>query len=205
MKKITLFLSLLCASFYVLAQDPTITHTMAYHKIEIIPTKTSFFKRYIAPGKEAICGFYSIYNNTMYLCGGGKFKVPNVDYIHDALQPCCEKIVFDDGPKPYAMMQFDIIIEKIDYETNKIYAKADGADIVIETFNKEIDELYNKYYKADRLGKVRMRIILKNWTYEPESNESYAENTVKYRKRAHWKTKRARNREKYMHESEYMK
>lgn len=203
MKKFAFFIAFLCWSWAAIGQDAGVSHTMGYYTIEIKPTSAQFFKRYMAPGKEPVCGFYSIYNKTMYFCGGGKFEVENTDYIHDALGPCCDKIVFNDGPKPYAMMQLDVEIIRVDYETNKIYCKADGAEIVIETFNKEIDELYNKFYKNDRLGNVKTRLILKNWTYEPESEKSYAENTKKI-KRSWWKPKKAKYKETYMHPSEYM-
>jgi hypothetical protein len=204
MKKIALLLACLWVSFNVLAQEVGIKHTMGYYRIEIKPTKAQFFKRYMAPGKEPICGFYSAYNKTMYLCTGGKFEVANEDYLYDGMIACCEKISFNDGPKPYAMMELEMEVTKVDYETNKIYGKVDGAEVVIETFNKEIDEFYNKFYKSDRLGIVRVKLLLKNWTYEPEAEKSYAENSKKI-KRSRWKTKRAKNKEKYMHESEYMK
>jgi hypothetical protein len=188
----------------VQAQDAAVTYTMGYYKIEITPTKPGFFKRYIMPGKEGVCGLYSSFNKTMYLCDGNRFEVENTDYIYPALNSCCEKMTFMDGPKPYAMFAFDAQIINVDYENNKIYARVDGADIVIETYNKEIDALYKNYFKDDRLNAVRIKLILRNWTYEPESEESYAKNSKKI-KRNRWKPLRAKNKEKYMHDSEYMK
>jgi membrane-bound lytic murein transglycosylase MltF len=93
------------------------------------------------------------------------------------------------------MMEFDVTITKVDYETNTIYAKTDGAEIVITTFNKEIDNLYDQFYKHERLGAVHMHLILKNWDYTPESEDSYQANTSRIYKKIHYRGKKAKNTE----------
>jgi hypothetical protein len=189
----------------VQAQTDDVTYTMGYHTIDIAVKGDHFLNRYIAPGKEPVCGFYSRYNNTMYMNGGEFIKKLNPDYIYESLGKCADKFSFDNGPRPYAMMEFDVTIDKVDYETNTIYARTDGADLVITTFNNEIDALYDKFYKHDRLGAVHMHLILKNWDYTPESEDSYRENVTRIQSKSHFKGKKAKNNEDLLHEYEIQK
>jgi hypothetical protein len=186
------------------AQDHNMDHTMGYHAIEIKVTNQHFLHRYIQPGKEPVCGFYSKFNNTMYLPDGQFIKDINEDYLAEPIAQCAESFSFANSPKPYAMMEFNVTINKVDYEKNLIYATTDGAELIIETFNKDIDKLYAKYYKKDRLGVVRMHLILRNWDYQAESENSWAENTKARRQKSHWRKKKAKNRnEELYHGVEY--
>ncbi|MFM2387340.1 MAG: hypothetical protein RL660_2097 [Bacteroidota bacterium] len=204
MKKLLVVLTLVCFGFAGYAQDD-VSYTMGYSTVKFSNIKRNFLRRYVAPGKEAVCGIYSSYNKVLYNCDGTQLKVENNDYIYEALGPCCTEMMFNDGPRPYAMFSFTAEIIRVDYETNTIYARADGADIVIETFNTEIDAWYKKYGKRESLVPLRVNLVLRNWHYTPESEDSYATNTKKYRKKAKFKKKANKNDEKYIHESEYMK
>jgi hypothetical protein len=185
------------------AQDEEFRYTMGYHTIDIKVNSDKFLNRYISPGKDPVCGFYSKYNNTMYF-GEGKFlRHLNPEYLYESLGRCIDSLAFDNAPRPYAMMEFDVTIVRVDYETNTIYAKTDGAEIVINTFNKEIDAFYDKFYKNERLGDVHMHLILKNWDYTPESEDSYQANTTRLQRRVHYRGKKAKNAEELLHEVEY--
>jgi hypothetical protein len=187
------------------AQDPELTHTMAYSTVKFNVTDAVFLRRYIAPGKEAECGIYTQYNRKMYTSTGSVIKVENVDYIYPAIGNCVKEVFFNDGPRPYAMFDVRGEITKVDYETNTIEVKCDGATIIVETFNKEIDAWYKRFGKTQNLGNPHVHLILRNWNYTPESEDSYASNTTKYRKKVKFKSKRAKNQEAYIHDSEYMK
>jgi hypothetical protein len=200
-----LILMLVFLGSKAIAQDEEIRYTMGYHTIDIKVNNDKFLSRYMQPGKDAVCGFFSTYNNTMYF-GDGKFmKELNPEYIYESLGRCVDSFAFDNGPRPYAMMEFDVTILSVDYETNTIYAKTDGALITINTFNKEIDAFYDKFYKHERLGAVHMHLILKNWDYTPESEDSYMANTKKVYKRIHYRGKKAKNEEELLHELELQK
>jgi hypothetical protein len=165
--------------------------------------KTHFLHRYIQPGKVAVCGFYSSYNNHFYM-EDGRYKADiNPDYLYEALGTCIDSIVFDNSPRPYAMLEFDVKIESVDYETNTITCSTDGATIIITTNNSEIDRLYNKFYKVDRLGAVYTHIILKNWHYTAESEDSFADNTVGLRRKTHFRKTKAKNDDILLNDVEY--
>jgi hypothetical protein len=205
MKKLFIFAFALLAFSRVSAQDPELTHTMAYSTVKINVTDATFLRRYIAPGKEPVCGIYTAYNRSLYTSNGPTVKVENTDYIYPALGTCVKEVFFNDGPRPYAMFEVRGEVTKVDYETNTLEVKCDGATIVIETFNKEIDAWYKRFGKTQNLDNPHVHLILRNWNYTPESEDSYATNTVKYRKKVKFKTKRAKNQESYIHDSEYMK
>jgi hypothetical protein len=187
------------------AQSSEIAYTMGYNTIDINVTADHFLNRYIAPGQDPVCGFYSKYNNTMYINGGEFIKHLNPDYIYESLGKCATQFSFNNGPRPYAMMEFDVTIDKVDYETNTIYAKTDGANLIITTFNDEIDAFYDTFYKHERLGAVHMHLILKNWDYTPESEDSYRDNVTRLRSKSHFVGKKAKNNEELLHDYEIQK
>ncbi len=205
MKNIFFIITILCCSFVTKAQDDEIRYTMAYSTITMMVKSNHFCNRYIIPGQEPVCGFYSSYNNTMYMADGSFMKQINPDFLYDALGKCIDTLRFDDGPRPYAMIEKDVTITRVDYETNTIYAKTDGAEIVIETFNNDIDKFYEKFYKHNRLGAVRLHLILRNWNYTPESEDSYVQNSTRIFRKIHFKGSKAKNEEKLLHEVEYQK
>jgi hypothetical protein len=182
-----------------------VSHRMGYSSIKFSNINKNFLRRYVAPGKEASCGIYTAFNKTLYLCDGTLVKTENTDYIYEALGACCADIMFNDGPRPYAMFQLSVEITRVDYETNTIYGRCDGADVVIETFNEEIDAWYKKFGKRETLAPLHLKLMLRNWHFTPESEDSYVSNTTKVRRKAKFKAKKAKNVEKYLHESEYMK
>jgi hypothetical protein len=205
-KVITLLAVLFCITSVVYAQDnEQLTHTMGYSSIIFKPNNKSFFKRYMPPGQEGVCGIYTAYNKKMYTCDGQIVDVTNTDYILDALVVCCTNLVFDDGPRPYAMFNLDATITRVDYETNTIYAQCEGGTLEIQTFNKEIDAWYKRFGKQSNLTNPMIHLILRNWNYTPESEDSYTQNLEKPRKRVKFKSKKAKNQELYLHESEYYK
>jgi hypothetical protein len=188
------------------AQTPDAKFLLGYYNIKIKPTGKQFLSYYQEPGKRQLCGFFSKYNSVFYVCGGGKLKVTNTDFVTSAAEICCDSMVFNDGPKPYAMMELPVQIENVDYETNTIIAKTDGAIVEIETFNKEIDAFYNANYRnKPQFGPVRLILTLRNWSYEGESTESYAQMKKSAKPRKKFKGKRAKVKEEYLHDSEYMK
>ncbi len=206
MKKIlSLIIAIIGLHFYSVAQDADVTYTMGYKTISIKLNNTNLLTRYLRPGKEVVCGLYSKYNNTLYHCDGTVTKDINEEYLQTGGYNCCTSFMFNDGPRPYAMMELPLEIIHVDYETNTITARMDGADVVIETVDEEIDLLYKRFYKQNRLDNVQMRMILKNWSYTPESEKNFAEVSKPFQKKVKWKTKRAKNAEKYIHDSEYMK
>jgi hypothetical protein len=206
MKKIlSLIITLCCLQLASNAQDADVTYTMGYKTIEIKLNNTNLLTRYLRPGKEVVCGLYSKYNNTLYLCDGTVIKDINDEYLQTGGYNCCKSFLFNDGPRPYAMLELPIEITNVNYENNTITARMDGADVTIETVDEEIDLLYKRFYKSTRLDNVKMRLILKNWSYAPESEKNFAEASKPFKKKAKWKSKRAKNAEKYLHDSEYMK
>jgi hypothetical protein len=204
MKKI-FCLILVFLSLNTFAQDADVNYTMGYSTITFKIKNKGFLRNYTETGKTAVCGVYSKYNATMYKCDGTQLKVINADDISDATELCCTFLKFDDGPRPYAMFDLHVIINRIDYETNTIYASANGAEIEIVTFNKEIDAWYKAYGKRENLTPLHIKLNLRNWNYTPESEDSYIVNTKKSIRKVHYRGKRAKYSEKLIHESEYMK
>jgi hypothetical protein len=204
MKKILLF-AILLFTFGAQAQDVDVMYTMGYTSITFHVKDKTFFKNYTKAGTESVCGIFTKYNNCIYNCDGKPIKVENTDDISDAKEACCTELKFDDGPRPYAMFDLYLTIVRVDYETNTIYAKTEGADVEIVTLNREIDAYYKVYGKRSALVPLNIKMVLRNWNYTPESEDSYVHNTKKKVRKVHYRSKLAKHEEKYMHDSEYMK
>jgi hypothetical protein len=202
---LSLFVTICLLQFVSNAQDPDVKYTMGYKSIDIKLNNTNVLTRYLRPGKEVVCGFYSKYNNTLYHCDGTVTKEINEEYLQTGGYECCNGFLFNDGPRPYAMMELPLEIINVDYETNTITARMDGADVTIVTVDEEIDLLYKRFFKVQRLDNVKCRMILKNWAYEPESMMNHEVAMKPFKKKVKWKKRGAKNAEKYLHDSEYMK
>ncbi len=201
-----LLLLVLLLPTLVMAQNPDVQFKMGYFTIKLAPTKKHFLSNFTMPGKEALCGFYSKYNNTFYPSKGGKIKVDKEEYITAAEEICADTIFFNDGPKPYAMMELPVQISEIDYDFNILKGTTDGAYVEIETFNKDIDAFYNKYYKnRNQFGPLRVNLVMKNWNYDGESAESFAMLKENAKPKKKYRGKRSKYEEKYIHSSEYMR
>ena len=68
-------------------------------------------------------------------------------------------------------------IEQVDWDGLTFWFKTDKARLRIETDEREIDALYEKFYKENYLGKVHLILRLKTYDTPKEAQLSYNLNT----------------------------
>jgi hypothetical protein len=173
MKKV-LFLSL--AMLSALLSQAQLTYTMGYEKADIEVVDPGFFSTFEFPGQPALCGVYDGPSHTFYTCDSQTYRYVETDYIRDADAGCCTRFMFD--PRVYyGTLTLKGYIEQVDWDGLNFWFKTDKARIRVETDEREIDALYEKFYKENYLGKVHLILRLKTYDTPKEAQLSYNLNT----------------------------
>ena len=173
MKRSVLFLalSLMCSCLF--AQD---TYTMGYDKIDITVVDPTFFSAYQLPGQASVCGLYDQASSTFYTCDYQTFRYVEEENIQPNSKECCSTIDFDPA-KYYGTLTLTGVIDSVEWDSLIIHFTTDKARLLIKTDEREIDHLYEKFYKKGRLGKLNIKLKLKTYDTPKEDQLSYNKNT----------------------------
>jgi len=173
MKKGLFFLLMMLGSGSAFAQ---LTYTMGYQKADIQVVDKDFFSTFEFPGQPARCGVYDIPSATFYTCDKETYRDVDADYIREVEQACCTGFDFDPA-QYYGTLTVKGYIEHVEWDSMVVYFKSDKSRLRIETDEREIDALYDKFYKENYLGKVHMILRLKTYDTPKEAQLSYNKNT----------------------------
>lgn len=155
-----------------------LTYTMGYEKADIEIVDKGFFSVYELPGQEAQCGIYDAKSATFYTCDNKTYRQVEEDYIKETQEMCCTNVDFDPSTY-YGTLLFKGYIEHVEWDSMVVYFKADKARLRLEVDEREIDALYEKFYKENYLGKVHLILRLKTYDTPKEYQLSYNRNTTK--------------------------
>jgi hypothetical protein len=169
MKKYLLILLVIIISSVVYAQD---IYTMGYKVATIDVVDDGYFSLLDFPGQEPICGVYDKPSMTFYTCNYRTFRYVEEDFISKSDAGCCSQIDFDPA-RYYGTLTMMGYIEHVEWDSMVVYFKADQARVRIETDEREIDALYEKFYKQYHLGKVHLILRLKTYDTPMENELSY--------------------------------
>lgn len=175
MKKGFLSVVFLLVSIFTFAQD---TYTMGYDKIDIEVVDPNFFSEYQLPGQPSLCGIYDRASATFYTCDQQTYRYIDEDNIQQTGKPCCTRINFD-AAVYYGTLTLTGIIDSIEWDSLIIHFITDKARMIIKTDEREIDHLYEQFYKKERLGKLNIKLCLKSYDTPKEDQLSYNKNTEK--------------------------
>ena len=154
------------------------TYTMGYDKMDIEVIDPNFFSEYQLPGQPSQCGIYDHLSATFYTCDYQTFRNVDEDYIQHTGKDCCSYIDFD-PKKYYGTLTLSGIIDSVEWDSLKIHFITDKARILIKTDEREIDHLYEAYYKKERLGKLNIKLHFITFDTPREDQLSYNRNTEK--------------------------
>ncbi len=175
MKKSFLFFVAVLISSIGYAQE---TYTMGYEKIDIQVVDPNFFSEYQLPGQPFQCGIYDQPSATFYTCDYQTFRYVDEDNIHQTGKDCCTTIDFDPA-KYYGTLTLNGIIDSVEWDSLRIHFITDKARLIIKTDEREIDNLYDRYYKKERLGKLNIKLRFKTFDTPKEDQLSYNKITEK--------------------------
>lgn len=151
-------------------------YTMGYDKVEINVLEKGFFSTYSLPDQPEQCGIYDKSSETFYTCDYRTYRYVDEDFIKEQSEYCCDKFDFD--PKRYyGTLTLKGVIESVEWDSLVIYFTTDKARLRIETDEREIDALYDKFYKENYLGKIHLIMRLKTFDTPNENVLSYNKNT----------------------------
>lgn len=156
MRKGLITLALLFVAFCLRAQE---TYTMGYDKIDIQVVDPNFFSEYQLPGQPFQCGVYDKESATFYTCDYQTFRNVDEEFIQKTGKDCCTQIDFDPA-KYYGTLTLTGTIDSIEWDSLIVHFITDKARLTIKTDEREIDALYDRYYKKERLGKLTIKLRL---------------------------------------------
>jgi hypothetical protein len=175
MRKGLLFFVFSLVGIVTLAQE---TYTMGYDKISIEVIDPNFFSEYQLPGQPFQCGIYDQASSTFYTCNYETFRNVGEDFIQQTGKDCCTNIDFDPA-KYYGTLTLTGIIDSVEWDSLIIHFITDKARLVIKTDEREIDKLYDRYYKNQNLGKLPIKLHFITYDTPKEEILSYNRNTEK--------------------------
>ncbi|HNB82194.1 MAG TPA: hypothetical protein PLP34_00705 [Chitinophagaceae bacterium] len=173
MKRIACLLSIVCFSLIGFAQD---TYTMGYDRMDIDVVDPAFFSEYQLTGQPAQCGMYDQASATFYTCDYQTFRNVEEDFVHQTGKECCSHVDFDPS-RYYGTLTLSGIIDSVEWDNLIIHFVTDKARITIKTDEREIDALYDKYYKKGLLGKLHIKVKFITYDNPKEAQLSYNRNT----------------------------
>jgi hypothetical protein len=159
----------------LIAQD---TYTIGYDHIDIDVVDPYFFSEYQLPGETAQCGIFDKASSTFYTCDYQTFRYVEEDFIYQTGKACCETIDFDPA-RYYGTLTLSGIIDSIEWDSLIIHFITDKARLKIKTDEREIDKLYEAFYKEERLGKLNIQLCLKTFDTPKENQLSHNKITEK--------------------------
>jgi hypothetical protein len=174
MKKVSLLILVLLGFVKMQAQE---TYTMGYEKAIIEIVDNRFFSQYQFPGQEAVCGIFDKESQTFYTCNRKTFRYVDEDNIKEASpEMCCERINFDPN-QYYGTLTLAGVIDEVEWDDMIIHFTTDKARVTIQVDEREIDALYDKFYKENHLGKIHLFLRLNTYDTPNENVLSYNLNT----------------------------
>ncbi len=174
MKKIVFIVLLFALAPYVYAQD---IYTMGYRSAMIDVVDKDFFSQYQLPGQDAICGRYDKLSSTFYTCDARTYRGVDEDMILPATERCCTQLDFDPS-QYYGTLTLYGTIEEVAWDSLSFTFTTDKARLLIRTDEKEIDALYNAFYKENHFGKIKLLLQLKTYDTPKEDQLSYNKNSL---------------------------
>ncbi|MBL7766077.1 MAG: hypothetical protein JNJ58_08295 [Chitinophagaceae bacterium] len=178
MKKFVTSLFCLMAFFCTKAQT---IYTIGYDKIDIEVVNPYFFAEMIYPGQPSACGIYDKTSETFYTCDYQTFRYVEDEFVQYTGKACCEKVDFDPA-KYYGTLTLKGVIDSVEWDNLIIHFTTDKARLTIKTDEREIDALYDKYFKENHLGKVNIIFKFKTYDSPTEAQISYNKNMEHKRK-----------------------
>jgi hypothetical protein len=151
-------------------------YTMGYEKATIDVVDGNLFSKFEFPGQPAVCGIHDISSKTFYTCDYKTFRYVDADYVREGDEKCCDVVDFD-PKKYYGTLTFIGVIEHVEWDSMVVYFRTDKAKLRIEVDEREIDALYEKFYKRNHLGKVHLILRLNTYDTPNENVISYNKNT----------------------------
>jgi hypothetical protein len=174
MKKTVLAVLLLAFGLSLHAQD---IYVMGYRSATIDVVDKGFFSQYQLPGQEPVCGRYDKLSATFYTCDFKTYRGVDDDMIVSANQSCCDQLNFDPALY-YGTLTMYGTIESVEWDSLRFTFKTDKARMLIHTNEKEIDALYNAFYKENHFGKINVLLQLKTYDTPKEDQLSYNKNSL---------------------------
>jgi hypothetical protein len=175
MKKFTWVVIMMCLQFvHAKAQE---IYTIGYEKAEIEVVDSRFFSQFQFPGQEAQCGIYDKESQTFYTCFNKTYRYVSEENISElSNEMCCEKINFDPN-QYYGTLTLAGVIDDVEWDNMIIHFTTDKARLTIHVDEREIDALYDKFYKQNHLGKIHILLRLNTYDTPNENVLSYNLNT----------------------------
>lgn len=173
MKKIFFIFLLFISCTNAFAQIP---YVMGYEKADIEVIDPRFFSTYQLPDMVGECGVYDKNSATFYTCDYKTYRNIDADMVKEESAACCEKLDFDPH-KYYGTLTLKGVIEHVEWDSMVVYFKADKARLRLEVDEREIDALYDNFYKENYLGRVALILTLKTYDTPKENVLSYNKNT----------------------------
>lgn len=152
-------------------------YTMGYRSAHIQVVDKDFFSTYQLPGQEPVCGRFDKLSATFYACDYRTYRGVDEDYIGAASQRCCDEMDFDPS-KYYGTMTLYGTIESVEWDSLRFTLVTDKARLIIQTDEKEIDALYDAFYKENHFGKIKLLLQLKTYDTPKEDQLSYNKNSL---------------------------
>jgi len=178
MKKVFLACLIALLPQIISAQE---VYTMGYSKATITVVDPSFFSTLEFPGQEPVCGFYDKDANNFYSTDYRTFRYVDEDMVKEESDDCAMEIDFDPN-RYYGALTLPVVIDTVEWDNLIIRATGDKVRLVIKTDEKEIDNLYEDFYKKFKPGKVYLILQLKTFDTPKEDYITFCkltENTPK--------------------------
>lgn len=173
MRKIFFSAFVALVSLQVSAQE---VYTMGYERANIEVLDGRFFSTFQFPGQDAVCGIHDVNSKTFYSCDFRTFRYVDADFVRETDDMCCRTVDFD-PKKYYGTLTLNGVIEHVEWDSMVVYFRTDKAKLRIEVDEREIDALYEKFYKKNYLGKVHVVLRLNTYDTPNENVISYNKNT----------------------------
>ncbi|MBK7762495.1 MAG: hypothetical protein IPI46_03880 [Bacteroidetes bacterium] len=152
------------------------TYTMGYNRMNIEVIDPNFFSEYQLSGQPSQCGVFDEASSTFYTCDYQTFRNVDADHIQQTGKDCCPVLDFDPA-KYYGTLTLNGIIDSVEWDNLTIHFVTDKARITIKTDEREIDNLYDRFYKKGLLGKLNVKIKFITYDNPVEAELSYNRNT----------------------------
>ena len=94
----------------------------------------------------------------------------------DDCNACCEVVDFD-PKKYYGTLTLKGVIDSVEWDAMVVHFITDKARLTIQVDEREIDALYDHFYKRNSLGKVKLLLRLNTYDTPNENVLSYNKNT----------------------------
>lgn len=158
------------------------TYTMGYEGAIIEVKDPRWFTIFEFPGQEAVCGIHDVESETFYTCDKRTFRYVDADYVSERNTEMCCSIINFDPMEYYGTLTMKGVIDSVAWDDMIVYFTTDKARFTIQVDEREIDALYDKFYKRYQIGPVNLILRLNTFDTPNENVISYNKNTERKRK-----------------------